>query len=133
MPASSLPGWFTGSPMEPSPLMRCTVTLLGSLWAVSRYSPDPSTLVWIGRDGRDCGSPCGARAPEPGSMRKALARCVGPATPGPPLVETTEAQRFGGCGQAYCTLAGSVTVLRFCSAASATSTSNRVSSGPVLA
>jgi len=56
---------------------------------VSRYSPDLSTLVWIGREGRDCGSPCGASAPETGSMRKALARCLVPATPGPPLLDTT--------------------------------------------
>src|SRR2546426_5092391 len=64
MPVSSRPGWLTASPMEPSPLIRCTVTLLGSLYAVSRYPPDRSTLVWIGRDGKDCGSPCSCNAPE---------------------------------------------------------------------
>src|SRR5262249_33541953 len=84
-----LGGLSHASPIEPSRLMWCTVTLLGALWAVSRYSPDASTLVWIGRDGSACGSPCGSNAPERGSMRNALARCVVPATPGPPSLDTT--------------------------------------------
>src|SRR5262249_56609475 len=113
MPASSLSGWLIGSPMEPSPLIRWTVTLLGSLYAVSRYSPDLSTLVWIGREGRDCGSPGGASAPELGSMRNALARCVVPAAPGPPLLATTYRYRFAGCGPAYFTLPGGRAVPRF--------------------
>ena len=51
-----------------------------------------STLVWIGREGSFTVPPCGVSAPVAGSILKALATCVSPATPaepGPPLLETT--------------------------------------------
>src|SRR5215813_360268 len=114
--------------------MRCTVTALGKLKAVSKYPPVASTQQWIGRDGSACGSPCGAKVPEAGSTRNALARCVSPGiTPGPPLLETTKKNRVDGCGQAYWMLAGSVTAPRLTRAASPTSISKRASSGPTLA
>src|SRR5207249_9148607 len=50
LPVSSWFGWFTSLPIVPSRLMWWTVRELGSLYAVSRYSPFMSTLVWIGRD-----------------------------------------------------------------------------------
>src|SRR5258707_8718842 len=101
MPASSFCGCATGAPIVPSALRRCTVTLLGLLYAVSKYWPPASTLQWIGRDGSAAGAPCICNAPVAGSMVSALARCVSPATCGPPLLDTTYRQRRDGCGQTY--------------------------------
>src|SRR5712671_7549781 len=105
--------------------MRCTVRPLGSLKAVSRYSPVISTLVWIGREGSISGAPCGVSAPVAGSILNAFATCLSPAAPaepGPPLLEMTYKYCFDGCGHAYWILAGVDTVSRLMSAALSMST-----------
>src|SRR6266481_186896 len=98
---------------------------LGLLNATSTYRDGISVVIWMGRVGNRIGLPCGASAPEAGSIRNALTWCSVPTgpVPGALLLEATYRYRPEACGHAYCTLAGSVTEARFVSAAASTSTS----------
>src|SRR5207249_8335259 len=125
MPASMGPGCFTFSPGVKSWLMRYTRSALGLLVATRMFSDGMSVHMWIGRVGNGIASPCFVSAPLTGSMRNAVTWCSVPAVPYPDalLLVATYRYRREMCGQAYCTLAGRVTVARLVSAAPAASTS----------
>src|SRR5262249_20768858 len=105
--------------------MRYTRSALGLLNATRMFSEGMSVVMWIGRVGSRIASPCLVSAPLAGSMRNAVTWCSVPAGPYPDalLLGATYRYRRETGGQAYCTLAGRVTVARFVSAAPVTSTS----------
>src|ERR1700704_6697720 len=100
MPFTRLSGWLTSSPTLPSPLILCTETPAGKLYATSTYSPAISTLVWIGRYLNLIMSPWGESSPD-GASRKAVRLCSLPLNPGPPVLDDTYRYFRDGCGHAY--------------------------------
>src|ERR1043165_4112552 len=118
MPASTPIGCSTSSPIVPSALIRCTLTRgLGMLCALSVYWPDGCTHMCVARCTSLAASPCGESAPVAGSIAHALMWLWSAGSPGPRLLVVTYNQRFDGCGHAYCTNDGALTVSRLVSVA----------------